>query len=148
MMQCVKHDLKFLRLKTVSQCYRWEQTSPVWTHLRLPSNVLLPPFLREATLGDFTLLVLGAADERPSPHSFTSGQASWLCTHLSLVTMLVLLKSSETPQPVFRELQLAFCVHSHQDESIVKILDCLQKSLENFLNDLWLVFSAHFFLLF
>lgn len=100
-------------------------------------------------IGGFTLLVLGAADGHPSPPpSFTSGQASWLCTHLSLVTMLVPLKSSETPQPVFRELQLAFCVHSHHDESIVKILDCLQKSLENFLDDLWLVFSAHFFLLF
>lgn len=86
--------------------------------------------LGEATLGDFTLLPLLAIDEPPSPlfhhwprllalHSFVSGHN-------------VLLKNPETPLPVFRELVFAFHLHSHHNESIIKI----SKSFENLLNDL------------
>lgn len=133
MMQCIQHDLTFLMLETVPQNYRWEQTSPVWTHLRLPSKASLQSILGEAILGDFILLSLLAIDEPLSPpfhrwprllalHSFISGHN-------------VLLKKPETSLPVFRELLLAFHLHSHHNESIFKI----SKSIENFLNDLWRV---------
>lgn len=74
------------------------------------ANAPMPPqqssivsFLREGTLGDFTLLFILAADGHSSPTLSPLAMPYWLYIPLSLVTTLVLLRTPRTPMPVSRE---------------------------------------------